>query len=168
MVTAVTSKELAALCGVSQRQIYNLKTKFPKEVPASFEDVTGWQKVVSAHQIVVAQKRHAPRSHPGEQSDNARYVAARARRTEALAEAEQIRLAITKREVISRAEVEAEFCRAGRMIRAHILRLAADAPCALEGRSAAEIDEWMQAAIRRPIEDIKLDPNFLKPRRTQT
>jgi hypothetical protein len=167
MISGMSSKDLASACGVSQRQIYNLKAKFPKEVPGSFSDVAGWKKVVAAHQIVVAQKRHAPRSNPGEQSDNARYVAARARRTEALAEAEHIRLAITKREVISRGEVIREFARAGSMIKAHILRLAADAPCALEGLSSAEIDQWMQAAIRRPIEDIKLDPNFLKPQKNQ-
>ena len=86
----MSSKDLASACGVSQRQIYNLKTKFPKEVPASFADVAGWKKVVAAHQVIVAQKRHAPRSHPGEHSDNARYIAARARRTEALAEARTI------------------------------------------------------------------------------
>jgi hypothetical protein len=36
----------------------------------------------------------------------------------------------------------------------------------LAGQSEAEIDKWMQEAIRRSIADIKLDPNFLKPRKT--
>src|SRR6185436_2761359 len=116
----MSSKDLASACGVSQRQIYNLKTKFPKEVPASFADVAGWKKVVAAHQVIVAQKRHAPRSHPGEQSDNARYVAARARRTEALAEAEHIRLRATKRDMIPRIEVETAFSTVANRVKARL------------------------------------------------
>jgi hypothetical protein len=80
----------------------------------------------------------------------------------------EIELAATRRDMIPRGEVERAFAHAGAMIKAHILRLAADAPCSLEGCSSAEIDKWMQEAIRRPIEDIKLDPDLFKPRKLQT
>ena len=67
----VTSTQIAEACGVSQRQIYNLKTKFPRETPASFNDVDEWKKFVDAHRVVVAAKRHAPRSDAGLRSDHA-------------------------------------------------------------------------------------------------
>jgi hypothetical protein len=70
----------------------------------------------------------------------------------------RIRLEGTRRGVIDRSEVEAEFARVARMVRAHILRLASDAPCALSGRSEAEVDVWMQEAIRRPLEHVKACP----------
>jgi hypothetical protein len=161
----MSSKDLATACGVSQRQIYNLKTKFPKEVPASFDDVAGWKMVVAAHQVVVAQKRHAPRSHPGEQSDNARYVAARARRTEALAEAEHIRLAVTKRDLIRREEVETAFSTVANRVKARLRRLVNDAPSALLGLNEYEIHATLGEQIEVALNEITMDKNFYKPRR---
>ena len=117
------STQMAEACGVSQRQIYVLKTRFPKEVPASFNDVDDWKKFVDAHRVIVAAKRHAPRSDAGLQSDHSRYIAARARRTESLAESEAIRLAITKRNTIDRLEVEREFARLGSLMRGSMLKL---------------------------------------------
>ena len=161
----MSSKDLASACGVSQRQIYNLKTKFPKEVPASFADVAGWKKVVAAHQVIVAQKRHAPRSHPGEQSDNARYVAARARRTEALAEAEHIRLAVCKRDMVPRIEVETAFSTVANRVKARLRRLVNDAPSALLGLNEHEIHAALGEQIEAALNEIAMDKNFYTPRR---
>ena len=76
----------------------------------------------------------------GTRSSHARYVAARARRTESLAEAEAIRLAITKRNVIDRVEVENEFARLGSLMRGSMLKLLADPPCALVGLDSPSIE----------------------------
>jgi hypothetical protein len=77
----------------------------------------------------------------------------------------EIELAATRRDMVPRGDVERAFAMAGSMVKNHILRLAADAPCALAGKSETEVDAWMQEAIRRPIEDMKLDPNLFKPRK---
>jgi hypothetical protein len=163
----MTSTELATLCGVSQRQIYNLKTKFPKEFPASFEDAEGWKRFVEAHRVVAATKRHAARSDAGTQSSNARYVAARARRTESLAAAEAIRLAITKRSVIDRAEVEREFARLGRLIRAQMMKLLADLPCSLYGQDAPDIEPILRDRFTAAMNNFVLPEGFLEPQKVR-
>ena len=61
-----------------------------------------------------------------EPSGHSRYIAARAHRTEILAQMAEIELAATKRDMIPRGEVERAFALAGQMIKAHILRLPAD------------------------------------------
>jgi hypothetical protein len=76
----------------------------------------------------------------GTRSSHARYVAARARRTESLAEAEAIRLAITKRNVIDWVEVENEFARLGSLMRGSMLKLLADPPCGLVGLDSPSIE----------------------------
>src|SRR6478672_11439268 len=101
----MTSTACAKYCGVSQRTLYNLKAKFPDTVPLTFDDAEGWKRVVEANRVTVSTRRHAPRSSTETQSDHSRYIAARARRTESLAESEAIRLAVTKRNMIDRLEV---------------------------------------------------------------
>jgi hypothetical protein len=164
MIFGMSSKDLAAACGVSQRQIYNLKTKFPKEVPASFDDVDGWKKVVAAHQVVVAQKRHAPRSTPGEQSDNARYIAARARKTEIQAESEHLRLEVTRRGLIPRVEVEAAFSTVANLVKARLRRLVNDAPSVLLGLNEHEIHQTLGEQIELALNEIAMEKDFYKPR----
>lgn len=143
------------------------------EAPKDFKDPEEWRRFATAHRIepkapltetlsTRPEEESTPQSEP---SAHTRYITARAHRTEILAQMAEIELAATRRNMIPRGEVERAFALAGSMIKAHILRLAADAPCALVGRSATEIDEWMQEAIRRPIEDIKLDRNLFEPRK---
>ena len=71
-----------------------------------------------------------------------RYVGARARRTESLAEAEAISLAITKRSIIDRSEVEREFARLGCLMRASMLKLLGDLPCSLAGLDAPPLSTF--------------------------
>ena len=156
----MTSTELAAVCGVSQRQIYNLKTKFPSEVPASFADVDGWKKFVDAHRVVVAAKRHAPRSNPDVQTDHARYVRARADRTESLAAAERIRLELSRRSVIPRIQVETEFARIAALARGRLLRMLNDLPSALLGLNEADIHRVLFERLNHAMRDLKLSDDF--------
>ena len=74
------------------------------------DHVLGYQAVTAAdaHRVTISAKRHASRSTPDMQSDHARYVRARADRTESLAAAERIRLELSRRSVIPRVEVEKE------------------------------------------------------------
>jgi hypothetical protein len=112
----MTVAELASYCEISVRQVYNLRSKYP-EAP-SFNDAPAFKKFVDARRVVVAEKKHAPRSSAEAQTDHARYVRARADRTESLAAGERIRLELTRRGVIDRAEVEAEFAQCARMVKA--------------------------------------------------
>ena len=73
--------------------------------------------------------------------------------------------ATTKRNVIDRLEVEAAFAMCAQLVSAYLRRLASDAPCALVGLTESEIDQWMQEAIRRPLESVKLDPAFFEPKK---
>lgn len=160
----MTSKQLAAACSVSQRTIYNLKARFPEQVPASFGDVDGWKRIVEANRTVVAGKRNAPRRDPELASDHSRYVAARADRTESLAASERIRLEITRRNTISRAEVEVEFGRIASIIRARLLKMLNDLPSALLGLDEAAIHKVASEKLAYAMRDLKLLDTFLAPK----
>jgi hypothetical protein len=171
----LSATHIARILKVSRTWLFTLKKQFPEGAPRDFKDAEQWRTFVKSHRIEpippseekVSTRKAEHSTQESEPSAHSRYIAARAYRTEILAQMAEIELAATKRDMIPRGEVERAFAIAGAKIKAHILRLAADAPCCLAGRTEAEVDAWMQEAIRRPIEDIKLDPNFLKPRKTQ-
>jgi hypothetical protein len=159
---------LAAYCSCSPRQIYLLRKKFPKEAPP-LSDEASWKTFVNARRTVVAEKRQHPkqasRSDADTQSDHAKYIHFRALRTAALAESEQIRLAITKREMISRIEVETAFLTVANRVKARLRRLVNDAPSALLGLSEYRIHEVLGEQIQKVLNEIALDKDFYKPRR---
>jgi hypothetical protein len=177
----LSATHIAAILKVSRTWLFTLKKQFSEGAPKDFSDPEEWRKFVNSHRIEpialaahsenpqkVTQRKLSTRpasdsTQLSEPSAHSRYTAARAQRTEALAEMAQIELAATKRDMVPRGQVERAFDMAGQMVKNHILRLAADAPCALVGKSEAEVDAWMQEAIRRPLEVMKLDPNLFKP-----
>jgi hypothetical protein len=172
----LSATHIARILKVSRTWLFTIKKQFPSGAPKDFKDPEEWRTFVKAHRIEPippfeengSTHKAEDSTQESEPSAHSRYIAARAHRTEILAQMAEIELAATRRSMIPRGEVERAFALAGAMIKAHILRLAADAPCALAGQTEAEIDRWMQEAIRRPIEDIKLDPNLFEPRKLQT
>jgi hypothetical protein len=172
----LSATHIAAILKVSRTWLFTIKKQFPEGAPKDFKDPEEWRTFIKAHRIEpiapfeekVSTHKVEASTQQSEPSGNSRYTMARAHRTEILAQMAAIELAATKRNMIPRGDVERAFALAGSMIKAHIMRIAADAPCALAGKSEAEVDEWMQVAIRRPIEDIKLDPNLFEPGKLQT
>jgi hypothetical protein len=156
----MTSTELAAVCGVSQRQIYNLKTKFPSEVPASFNDTDGWKKFVDAHRVVVAAKRHAPRSNPDVQTDHARYVRARADRPKVW-----LRLSASAWNYRGAALFHAFKSRPSSVgslqLYERLLRMLNDLPTALLGLNEADIHRVMSEKLEHATRDLRLSDDFL-------
>jgi hypothetical protein len=172
----LSATHIARILKVSRTWLFTIKKQFPEGAPKDFKDPQAWRTFVKAHRIEpvppvvekVSTRSVEDSTQESEPSAHSRYIAARAHRTEILAQMAEIELAATQRNMLPRGEVEAAFAHAGGVIKAHILRLANDAPWALVGKTEAEIDEWMQAAIRRPIGDIKLPPDFFEPRKIQT
>jgi hypothetical protein len=161
----MTSKQTAAACDVSQRQLFVLKNRFPKEVPASFNDVDDWKKFVDAHRVVVAAKRHAPRSDAGLQSDHAKYIHFRALKTATLAEAEAIKLAVVKRSVIDKAECERAFAQIGCLMRGQMMRLMGDLPCQCAGLDAPAIEQILRDKFGAVMNNLTLPAGFLEPQK---
>jgi hypothetical protein len=167
----LSATHIAAILKVSRTWLFNIKRQFPSESPRDFSDPEEWRVFAKSHRIEptitlsqkVSTRPTSDSTQPGELSANTRYTIARANRTETLAQMAEIELAATRRDMVPRGQVERAFDVAGQMVKNHILRLAADAPCALAGKSEAEVDAWMKEAIRRPLEVMKLDPNLFKP-----
>jgi hypothetical protein len=167
----LSATHIAAILKVSRTWLFTLKRQFPSEAPRDFSSPEEWRVFAKKHRIEpiaalpekLSTRPALDSTQPGELSANARYTIARANRTESQAQMAAIELAATRRDMVPRGQVERAFDMAGQMVKNHILRLAADAPCALAGKSEAEVDAWMQEAIRRPLEVMKLDPNLFKP-----
>jgi hypothetical protein len=157
----VKGQELATHCGVSLRHIYNLRTRFPNEVPQDFNDVTSWKNFIEARRSVVDKKQHAPRATLDVQNNHSRYVAARARKVELQVEAAAIDLEITKRNYISREVVKVEFARIAALARGRLLRMLNDLPSALLGLNEADIHRVMSAKLEHAMRDLKLSDDFL-------
>jgi hypothetical protein len=145
----MTVLELAKFCSCSPRQIYVLRAKFPDEAPP-FKESEKWKDFVVAHKVVTSGKRHAPRRTPDLQSDHARYIAARADRTESLAASERVRLAVTKRDMIPRIEEEAAFITVANRLKARLRRLVNDAPSILLGFQQANCSLWKSNWMNYP------------------
>src|ERR1700693_2363919 len=141
---------LSQFCECSPRQIYTLRQRFPKEAPP-FSDKDGWKTFVNARRTVVAEKRQHPkkaeRSDSDSLTDHEKYIHFRALRTAALAESEQIRLAIAKRNVIDKGECEREFARVGSVMKALMRRLLNDLPSALSGLEPYESTRVLTARV---------------------
>jgi hypothetical protein len=90
-----------------------------------------------------------------------RYIAARADRTESLAASERIRLELTRRNVIPRAEVELEFGRIATIIRGRLLKMLNDLPSALLGLDEAAIHRVASEKLTYAMRDLRLSDAFL-------
>ena len=161
----MTSKQCAAFCGCSVRSLYNLRERFPDEVPKTFEDGPGWKRVYDAKKLVPGRKKHAARSSVDLRSDHERYVHFRANRTQSLAEADALKVAITQRNVIDTSEVEAQFSMIASRVRARLHRMCNDLSSALLGLSEAAIYKVVSEKMEHACRDLHLSDDFLEPRK---
>ncbi len=109
--------------------------------------------------------QHAPRSPVEVLSDHARYTRARADRMTYLAEADRLKVEITKRHVIDRAEVESEFARIASRVRGRLLRFANDCPTMLLGLSAVDIHRVVSEKLEYAMRDLHLEDSWLEPQK---
>lgn len=158
----MTADELAKELGIGRMTLFRLKKAYPREAPKSFADVEKWKaflevtktKEVGSHQSALALNGDA----------NESYVQARARKTHIAAEMGQIQLDATKRNVIRREEVSNLFTRVFSVVRARIMKMGADLPCACVGLSESDIDRVVREKIDYALSEAEINAEFFNPK----
>jgi hypothetical protein len=157
----MTAEELAKVLGVSRKTLFRLKKSYPEAAPANFDDPEKWKRVLETARTKEVGS-HQPEISTSD--SHAIYVEARARKTQVAAEMGQIQLDATRRNVIRREEVASLFSRVFSIVRARIMKMGADLPCACVGLSEPEIDRVVQEKIAYALSGAEINAEFFNPK----
>lgn len=170
----MSATRIAAILKVSRTWLFNIKKQFPEGAPKDFKDPEEWRKFAKAHRIEptatltekVSTRQAEDSTQQSEPSSHSRYIAARAHRTEILAQMAEIELAATKRNMIHRAEVESIFAQVSSVVKGRLLRMVNDCPAALLGLDAPQIYEVLMEKLHYALDAMELRKEIFEPRKT--
>jgi hypothetical protein len=169
----LSASHIAAILKVSRTWLFTIKKQFPEGAPKDFSDPEEWRKFVKSHRIepialpvkLVSTPKAEDSTHESEPSANARYVTARAHRTEILAQMAEIELAAIQRNMIPRWQVEALFTGVCTVVKGRLLRMVNDCPNALLGLPEAEIHLILMDKLTYALDAMELEKEFFEPGR---
>jgi hypothetical protein len=90
------------------------------------------------------------------------YAYERARRTHILANIDAIREETTKRNMVAKGEVIELFGRIASVVRSRFMRMEADLPAALEGRTASEIQKIVREKVTEALNSLSIPETFFQ------
>lgn len=139
----MSATHISKILKVSRSWLFAAKKQFSEGAPKDFKGAEQLRTLVKVHRIEAIEPlegKVSPRSMQDhtqgtEPSGHSRDIAARAHRTEILAQMAEIELA-TKRCMVPRAQVEAIFARVSRIVKGRLLRMVDDCPAVLLERTA--------------------------------
>lgn len=148
--------ELAAALGISRVTFY-ARRKDPR-APQSL-DLEAWRAYLKGARV------NAPPESTGEGDTRKAYdyLFERARKTSLASDILAIELAATRRDTVRKEEVKTLFSQIAAVVRGRLLKLRADLPSALAGRSEAEIERIVTDKIEQALSGLSIPERFFEP-----
>jgi hypothetical protein len=153
-----------------------MRKKFPDHAPKDFNDLEQW-RAFAASFLVNPRARPsktngeaAPRVAPAGNGNGQAaydYNFERARRTHILANIDAIGEETTRRNVVSKADVIDLFSRIAAVVRSRLMRLEADLPASLVGRTESEIQRIVPRRLRKRSIAYRFLRHSLGPKRSR-
>jgi len=150
--------ELARELGISRVTFY-ARRKDPR-APKTL-DLEAWRAYLAGARL--NEPAEKPPAAAGRAAEAYDYVYERARKTALAADILAIELAATQRNAVRKEEVKTMFTEIASVVRGRLLKLRADLPCALVGRSEADIERIVAQKVEHALSALAIPKTFFEP-----
>lgn len=166
----MTATELGKALGIGRRTLFRYRKEYPDRAPKTFDSLEEWT-AFAAEMKIYDSDQTKPKIDPAEsEAKDVPAYDAQAERKERIIklrlinESKQLELKLSRRELVPLQEAIETLSIIATTVRAELMEIPGEVAEALSGKEAAEVQRYLEAVIRKPLEKLSWPESFLKPK----